>query len=301
MWPAEAVVRVLTERGDIWESGPGLVGLRDDTLALYRSIEARIAELARNRTGLEWKMPGGVSLESLARADYFASFPQWLTAAGHLSDDPEVLEAIALAGDPAAAARESVAPAGTALPPAVCYHTYAALPDREIDSPLVVTAQETCWRHEAELRPLERGWAFTMREVVCLGTDAEVEAFRTWGVDAALALAASLGLDARIEAASDPFFAPTGRGRMLLQRVKELKHELLLPVAEDRRVAAASFNHHETFFGDAFAIRLADGTTAASGCVAFGIERWVLAYLVAHGPDPEGWPSALPHTLLMEA
>jgi seryl-tRNA synthetase len=301
MWPAEEVIRVLTERGDLWESGPGLVGIRGETLELYRALEGRIAALAESRTTLEWKMPGGVSLASLARADYFASFPQWLTAAGHLSDDPAVLEAIARADDPAAAARSSVAPADTALAPAVCYHTYAALAGREIGSPMVMTAQETCWRHEADFRPLERGWAFTMREIVCLGTHEEVDAFRAWGSDAAVSLAASLGLDARVEAASDPFFAPTGRGRMLLQRVKELKHELLLPVTADRRIAAASFNHHESFFGDSFGIRLTDGTPAASGCVAFGIERWLLAYLVAHGPGPDGWPAALPLSLLMEA
>lgn len=301
MWSAEGVIDEITGRGDLWESAPGLIGLRGPTLALYRSIERRIEELAGSRTRTEWKVPGGISLEALARADYFASFPQWLTAAGHLSDDPAVLESIARADEPAAAARASVTPTGVALAPAVCYHAFAALADREIGSPTLLTAQETCWRHEGELRPLERGWAFTMREIVCLGTHEEVEAHRSWGLERTLSLAAELGLDPRVEAASDPFFAPTGRGKMLVQRVKELKHEMLLPIGGDRRIAAASFNHHETFFGDAFGIRLEDGTPAASGCVAFGIERWVLAFLVAHGADPDGWPVAVHRSLLTEA
>lgn len=301
MWSAESVIRELRERGDLWESAPGLIGLRGETLGLYRSIEGRMAELAASRTEAEWKVPAGISLEALARADYFASFPQWLTAAGHLSDDPAVLESIARAEEPAVAARAAVTPTGTALAPAVCYHAYAALADREIGSPTALTAQETCWRHEGELRPLERGWAFTMREIVCLGAHEDVEALRSWGMERALSLATALGLDPRVEAASDPFFAPTGRGKMLVQRVKELKHELLLPVSGERRIAAASFNHHETFFGDAFGIRLEDGSPAASGCVAFGIERWLLAFLVAHGPEPDGWPGVVNDSLLSEA
>jgi len=62
----------------------------------------------------------------------------------------------------------------------------------------------------------------------------------------------------------------------------------------DDSVAAASFNPHERFFGEAFDIRLADGSPAASACVAFGIERWLLAFLAAHGTSARGWPTIPP-------
>jgi hypothetical protein len=63
-------------------------------------------------------------------------------------------------------------------------------------------------------------------------------------------------------------------------------------------MAIASFNNHETFFGEAFSISLARyghptsdrATPAWSGCVAFGIERWLLALLVEHGLNPRDWP-----------
>jgi seryl-tRNA synthetase len=129
-----------------------------------------------------------------------------------------------------------------------------------------------------------------MREIVCVGSPDEVETFRQRGLGRALTLAQKLGIAARVATATDPFFAPTGRGRLVLQRIKGLKHELLLPLGDGRTVAAASFNNHERFFGDAFDITLHDGTRAASACVAFGVERWVLAYLVAHGVDARNWP-----------
>jgi len=129
-----------------------------------------------------------------------------------------------------------------------------------------------------------------MREVVCIGQEADARAFLQRSVERASQLANSLGLDATIAPATDPFFAPTGRAKQLMQRMKELKHELLLPIGENRTTAAASFNLHDEFFGEAFAIRLPDGRPATTACLAFGIERWTLAFLSAHGPDAARWP-----------
>jgi hypothetical protein len=76
-----------------------------------------------------------------------------------------------------------------------------------------------------------------------------------------------------------------------LQRIKGLKHELTLVFPDGRSLAIASFNDHQRFFGEAFDIRLASGEHAASGCVAFGIERWLLAILATHGTSPSDWPA----------
>jgi hypothetical protein len=73
-----------------------------------------------------------------------------------------------------------------------------------------------------------------------------------------------------------------------------LKYELRLRVAPDgRSVAAASFNNHEQHFGRAFSIMLPSGEFAHSGCIAFGWERWVIAFVNQHGPDEESWPDVV--------
>ena len=299
MRSAEQVAGELRDRGELWEAAPGLVGLRGDVLALRRSLERALVAAAGADAAEEWAPPAALALETLARADYFASFPQWLTLAAHLGEDAACLEGVARSADPAAAARAACAPADAALPPAVCYHVYAALAGRTLAEPRTVSVQGTCWRHEgSRLRPLARGWAFTMCEGVCVGGADVVAAFRARGAERGLALAAALGLEAELAEATDPFFAPTARGRQLLQRIKGLKQELLLPVGGER-VAAASFNLHEGFFGEAFDIRLADGAPAASACVAYGVERWLLAFLAAHGTSARDWPS-LPLDLATE-
>jgi hypothetical protein len=81
---------------------------------------------------------------------------------------------------------------------------------------------------------------------------------------------------------------------MLMQRMLPLKYELRLRVDSDgRSVAAASFNNHEQHFGRAFSMRLASGEYAHSGCVAFGWERWVIAFVNQHGAVEENWPDAV--------
>ena len=293
MRTAEQVVAELRARGELWEAAPGLIGLRGDALELYEQLARLAAEAAADDGREAWRPPAAIALGTLARARYFESFPQWLTLAAHLREDAASLEHVARADDPAAAACEACAPADAALPPAVCYHVYAALAGRVLSTPMAITLEGTCWRHEGDrLQPLARGWAFTMREGVCLGDDDAVRAFRARGIARATELASALSLDARLEEATDPFFRPTARGRELLQRVKGLKQELRLPVGGET-TAAASFNLHEGFFGEAFDIRLADGAPAASACVAFGIERWLLAFLAAHGTSSRDWP-ALP-------
>ena len=288
---AADVVAGLRARGELWEAAEGLVGLRGAALALQRTLAARIAAQARRSSEEEWQVPAGIGLPTLARASVFASFPQWLTAAAHLSTKPGALEAVASSADSASAAAVALAPAGAALPSAACWHCYAALAGARLAGPRRITLEATCWRHEAgRFAPLERGWAFTMREVVCLGEPAEVSAFLEEQLTAAEELARSLGLRAETAWAEDPFFAPTARGRALLQRLKGLKRELLLPLGDGRRLAVFSANQHETFFGDAFDVRLSSGEAAWSACAAFGLERWLLAFLVEHGLDARDWP-----------
>jgi seryl-tRNA synthetase len=278
----EHIIAELQSKGELWEPAPGLIGLAGDAHARLQRFDALLAARCRDEAEDEWSVPAALPLGVLERADYFASFPQWLTLASHLTEDARALERIARSGHPARTAAAAAAPATAALPPAVCYHVYAALANTTIRSRRTVTAQGCCWRHEGDrLSTLERGWAFTMREIVCIGTEAECIAFRERGVAVARSLAERLELDSELAHAEDPFFAPTGRGRALLQRLKELKQEMRLPIGDGETVAAASFNLHDRFFGEAFEIRLPDGSPAFTACVAFGLERWLLASLVA--------------------
>ena len=284
------IVNALRARGELWDVAPGVTALRGDAAALLRDLERAIATVCGLETSDDWRVPPAIDFATLARAEYFASFPHWLTVASHLRDEEDALRTVAERGEPDVLREASAAPKA-ALNPAVCYHIYAALAGTCIDRPRIVTAQAECWRHEgARHATLERGWAFTMREVVCIGSDDDAHAFLERSTERVTEFARSLDLEPTIVVATDPFFAPSARAKRVLQRLKELKHELLVPIGGST-IAASSFNLHETFFGDAFDITLPSGKPATTACVAFGLERWLLAFLVKHGPDAVGWPS----------
>jgi seryl-tRNA synthetase len=159
----------------------------------------------------------------------------------------------------------------------------------------MVTACGRCYRNENDdAHPVERLRAFTMREIIGIGTESFVESMRRDLMDRVGKWVVELELDGFIETASDPFFTNEARGRRLMQQLQPLKYELQLRVSGDgRTVAAASFNHHRDHFTKAFSIRLENGEPANSGCVAFGWERWIIAFVAQHGADEEHWPETV--------
>jgi seryl-tRNA synthetase len=192
------------------------------------------------------------------------------------------------------------------MPPAACYHVYPAFQGRLLtDRRTLLTVRGRCFRDESAVAlSTGRFRHFQMREIVALGAREEVEHFRQELIAKVSEFVTQLDLEGRIETASDPFFAPDSRereqgsrademrGRRLMQQVLPLKYELRLALGEDGYpCAAASFNHHLDFFGRRFGLRLRSGAKAHSGCVAFGLERWVLAFLGRHGIDERNWPA----------
>ena len=265
----------------------GQAVLSGELLVLADRLDHAFARVAAQCGAQDHRFGAFVSAADLQRVDYFGSFPHLATFAASLDPDEANLAAFA-AGDPVAAdgavRLTKLEPVRDVLTPAACYHVYPYLAGAEMDEPHYVTTRNTCYRRESHYQPLRRQWAFTMREVVCLGTAAEVGALLERTRALVDALAAALALPVAWETATDPFFQPSRNPAYLAQRVNPTKHELVVG-----GLAIASANLHQDHFGAAFGI-MRDGTPAFSGCVAFGIERWLHAVITVHGDDPAGWP-----------
>jgi seryl-tRNA synthetase len=181
-------------------------------------------------------------------------------------------------------------PTDVVLAPAVCYSVYAQLADQVIDEPHGSDVAGYCYRHEATSE-VGRFRSFRMREFVTVaGADAAWQWRDSWIVRSE-SLFARLGLSCSIESASDPFFGPGGRFLRSSQIQQNLKYEFVVPLHdEDPGTAIASANGHKDHLGERFAIGFADEGLAHSACMAFGLERVVLALIHAHGDDLAGWP-----------
>ena len=266
-------LEALQASGELTITGAGQVALSGIALDVSDAMDRAVRGWANALGAAEHRYPNIIARGVLERAGQVESVPQHLTVIGHSS------RALGMT---------------TVLAPAVCYHAYPEFEGRTIGpDPVFLTACGRCYRYEdGNHVPLERLWEFTMREIIVLGTREQVEAVRQSLVRQVADFVTALELEGAIGIASDPFFTAGDEGRRLMQQAGALKHELQLAVdASGRTVAAASFNHHHDFFGTRFAIRLPDGSPAHSGCVAFGLERWVLAVLAQLGTADADWPA----------
>lgn len=256
---------------------------------LAESLDRRLAGLAHRWEVTELSFPPTLAAADLARIDYFRSFPHLATFPVCLDGAEENLARFT-AGEPVDAdghvAVGALAPIDSVLTPAACYHLYGHLRGRHLDQATCFTTRATCFRREAEYRPLERQWSFTMRELICLGGAEKTQAFVDAVTGEVDALAGELGLPLAWKEASDPFFHPSRHPGFLMQQIDPTKRELCF----DDDLAIASTNLHHDHFGRAFDITGGGEGPASSACVAFGIERWMAAILHHHGIEASRWP-----------
>ena len=133
---------------------------------------------------------------------------------------------------------------------------------------------------------------FHQREMVRLGEPEQVLEWRDAWSRAAVEILGALGLDAKADLASDPFFGRSGKMLARSQRSQALKFEVLVPITGREPTAVASFNSHRDHFSSVFGIRQPNGEQAHTACVGFGLERITLALLSTHGLDAATWPAS---------
>jgi hypothetical protein len=264
--------------------------LTGSLLSLYKRLDAVFARLGAFERAPEVMYPTLIEAEHLARLDYFRSFPHLCTFACNLDRDADNLEAFArgpgLDQATGGVALTSLAPVTHVLTPAACYHIYVDRAGETLPGFTTVTTRAACFRREPYYAPLERQWSFGMREVVGLGTADEVKAFLERGRARVDQLVAAWGLTIAWTPATDPFYDASTNPKYLAQKLDPVKTEMV----HDGRLAIGSINFHRNFFGETFGIRR-EAEPAFSGCVAFGLERWVRAILDVHGLDAGGWPA----------
>jgi seryl-tRNA synthetase len=262
---------IMSEDHNHWWRGLGLAG----TAGLTAFFEEALGALQLSLTSMSpagsggplW-MPPVIERSVIERAQYTEAFPQLL-------------------GDVRASGHDR---ATVALAPAVCYFVYPWLADSQLPAARRFDVAGYCYRHEATTE-LGRFRSFRMREFVAVGPAEEMSRWRDEWVDRCERYLALLGLKVTVAAATDPFFGPAGRVLKYTQLEQGLKFEFQVAIDDSGLTTAiASANRHKEHLGERFCISLADGSVAHSSCMAFGLERIVLALMHAHGTSRADWP-----------
>jgi len=247
----------------------GLGVLDGSQLRVLRAIDAVFRRLAEGWDAPEFRFPFLMRCEDLDRFDYYDNFPHLGLAATRL--DPERLGGLLKQSQrpveriPA----DVMEPTAFALPSAACYSVYVNLAGSTLPAEGTLrTTVGTCFRNETHYQGLQRLLGFSMREIVCVAAEETAKNHLLRAKDAVTTLCAELGLDLRLEVATDPFFDKNS-GKAKMQRLFPVKEEFVVG-----GLAIGSVNYHRNFFGERCGI-LAGEDTAHTSCLAFGLERWV--------------------------
>jgi seryl-tRNA synthetase len=290
----EALLHELIGQRLLIETGvPGVYGRGGDFEEVRERLAAMVSRAVAAEQPEQMRFPPILPRHNLEKIDYLKSFPHLAGSIFAFEGD----EAQAVELSERAAKHEDWSEfqqmTDLVLTPAACYPVYPAIAARGPLDPNGVTVDAGgayVFRREPSLDPA-RLQMFHQRELVRIGAPEVVRAWRDSWRERALELLGELGLEVEFDLASDPFFGRSGRMLTANQRQQELKFEVLTQIAGPEKTAIASFNYHQDHFASAYGLELADGGTAHTACLGFGLERITIALLRTHGFDIRSWPN----------
>ncbi|MBA3538144.1 MAG: amino acid--[acyl-carrier-protein] ligase [Deltaproteobacteria bacterium] len=260
-------------------------------------FDQAVGRIAKDDGAVELTFPPTVPRALIEKTNYMDSFPQLAGAVYSFFGKELVARQLSEKIHAGEGWSDYLGMTDVMLTPAVCYPVYPTFTGTLPDDGKLVTSLGWVFRHEPSPEPT-RLQAFRMREYIRTGTPDQVVAWRNMWLQRGLTLLESLGLPVISDVASDPFFGKGGKLLAVSQKEQQLKFEVLCPViSKDKPTAICSFNWHQDKFADLFGIKTANGETANTACLGFGLERVVMSLFQAHGFDPSSWPAHVRATL----
>lgn len=281
----------LVSHGLIVPAGvPGVFGRAHEFELVLEGLNALISKVSKDDGADVYTFPPVIDRRIIERVDYMDSFPDLcgvvFSFCGKEHEAAKLSEQIHAGNDWSSSLKMS----GVTLNPAACYPLYPTLTGTLPPGGRLVTMLNWVYRHEPSPEPT-RMQSFRVREFVRLGTEDVVMDWRNMWLERGVNLLRDLGLDAKPDVASDPFFGRGGRILAAGQKEQKLKYEVLVPVSvAEKPTAVCSFNFHQQHFGSKFSIATSSGDTAYTACLGFGMERIVMALFKAHGFKTKDWP-----------
>lgn len=263
---------------NLFSTSAGMATIAEHGQAILRQLEVIFLDWAALIPAANIRYPSLMNVADLDRLNYFRNFPHLALCACAISDSAcadysKQTEGLSLLD------HHQLQSAEFCLPPAACYNVYLSMRGQRLRTTRCVTTVANCFRNEDHYEGLRRLRAFTLREIVFVGRAEDVKAHLRNYRAIAVQFLSELGLPFEIKHASDPFFDKAGTAARAT-RIFPTKEELLYR----GDLAIASLNYHRRFFGERCGIHFGD-EPAHTGCIGFGLERWIHSLAEHFGAD----------------
>lgn len=242
----------------------------------------------------ERKYPDLLPNEVLQNTGYLETSPQYVMFCSNIKENIHSYEELhnnVLAGN----VNESLEEPKFSLSPSACFHLYYELKNNFIDKPKIYTMLQSVFRNEGRFswNKLARLRSYHVREIVLIGERDFIEKLRLNILDKTVQMLEKLNFNFSVDTASDHFIMPDMQKYRKLQKASKIKYEVRLNISEKEKISVASFNLHGVSFSKRFNFKLSNHACTESGCIGFGIERWIIAFLNQYGTDIALWPDCI--------
>ncbi len=274
----------------------GMISLQKEALFLYKYFENIFRNIAIfiDDQCIEKSYPVILPINQYKKTGYLTNSPQYSMFCCSACENIQMLEQLDKYADSEAIEKYLNRPA-YALSPSACFHTYLEYENQILDKNQTVTFTQSVFRNEGRFNYTDFGRLrdYHVREIVLLGNMEYVIEKRKKIVDQIITFIKEINLCGDISIASDPFIMPKMQKFKKIQVTEASKYEMHLNYEKEQKLSVASFNLHGTAFTHPFNIKIKECQEAVTGCVGFGLERWVLAFLKQYGVNVKNWPQKI--------
>ena len=261
----------------------GIIGFSGCAVRLFEYFDNVFRGFAEQFNAVQERYPVLLPLKTLNDTGYLNVSPQYQIFCKNMPEDIEKFKEF------------DKGRITTALSPSACFHVYERYRNTLLSKAKTVTLLQNVFRNEGRFNFEDFGRLkdYHVREIVFIGDEQYVLEGCQKLMEMTKAFIRRIGLSGRIESASDAFIIPQMQRYKLIQLKNRVKYEVRLEymnMAQIEHMAVGSFNLHGRTFTYPFNIKVKQiEDKTVTGCVGFGIERWVLCFLSQFGEDENKW------------
>lgn len=257
----------ILKQGNIVRTENGGVCLSGISARLFDYFDKVFRKFAHNNDAIEERYPVLLSKDTLIKTKYLNNYPG---NSMYVEDSNAVLS------------------------PSACFHVYERYKDTVFKDNTSLTFLQNVFRNEKDKNnEFGRLRDYHVREIVFVGSEEYVDTSINRMINQTSRFMVELGLKGDIESATDLFITPNMNRYKLIQMHNKSKYELRLEYNNNRDISVASFNRHGKTFSHTFNIGVSGVENVVSGCIGYGIERFVMAFLSQYGCNVENMPKCV--------
>ncbi len=271
----------------------GSICLHNHASLLFDFFDNTFCKLAQSIGAKLEHYPVLLPIDSYKKTSYLKTSPQYSMFCCDAIEDMDSLQNLNSSNDEQL--YKYLQKPHLALSPSACFHTYCCHENDTLRENTTVTFIQNVFRNEGRFNWNELGRLrdYHVREVVFFGDEDFVVNQRKNLLELVIEVIKELNLCANIQIAHDPFVIPNMQRFKNIQIQEESKYEVRVNYKKNMALAAASFNLHGTAFTSPFNISIENVVNPVTGCVGFGIERWVLSFVAQYGWNIKNWPEII--------